>query len=136
MRMTLKEYLKLPKQKSVKTSKYRNKRSVYNGVEYQSMAEAQYAKHLDVLKVAKKDSDRIVSWTRQVKFPIEVNGKHICNYILDFEVSYADGRKEYVDVKGYQKGVAYSLFTLKKKLVESMYGITIIEHTGKPRRSL
>ena len=136
MRMTLKDYLKLQKGKPAKASKYKNKRSVYNGVEYQSMAEAQYAKHLDVLKVAKKDSDRVVSWTRQIKFGIEVNGKHICNYILDFEVSYGDGRKEYIDVKGYQKGVAYSLFTLKKKLVESIYGITIIEHTGKPRRSL
>ena len=135
MRMKLSEYLALSK-KETKRSKYRNQVTVYDGNSYQSKAEAQYAKYLDVQKVAKKESDRVVSWKRQVKFPIEVNGNHICNYLLDFEVSYADGHKEYIDVKGYQKGVAYNLFTIKKKLVEAIYGITIREHTGRERRGM
>lgn len=130
--MKLSEYLALRKKEPLKKqSKYRNKRSEYNGVVFQSMAEAQYAKNLDLLKIARRESDRVTSWKRQVKYPVIVNKIKICDYYLDFEILYADGRTEYVDVKGYQKGVAYALFTLKKKLVEALYGIRIIEYTGR-----
>lgn len=126
----MEEYLKITGKKE-KKSKYLNKRTVYNGISYQSKAEAGYAEFLDHSIKAIRVENRVLSWKRQVKFPIEVSGKHICNYILDFEVDYLDGRKEYIDVKGYQKGVAYSIFTIKKKLVEAIYEINIIEHTNK-----
>lgn len=59
----------------------------------------------------------------QVKYPIEINGKHICNYYADFKVTYADGRVEVVDVKGFITDV----YSLKKKMVEAYYDIKIIE---------
>lgn len=129
--MKLSDYMKMQNKKlGIKKSKYNNQRSEHAGESYQSKAEANYARNLDLMKIATTEKDRVVKWERQIKFPIAVKKKHICNYYLDFKVEYADGRTEYVDVKGYQKGVAYGLFTIKKKLVEALYGITIIEHTG------
>lgn len=68
-------------------------------------------------------SERVLDYKTQVKYPIEVNGFKICTYILDFMVQYCDGRIEHVDVKGY----ITPIYRIKKKLVEAMYGITIIE---------
>lgn len=131
--MTLAEYMQEQTRHPAKRSKYRNKPVSYAGVRYQSTAEGKYAQGLDLAKYAKSEKDRVVSWKRQVKFDLTVGVTHICNYILDFEVNYADGRTEYIDVKGYQKGVAYQLFTLKKRLAQELYGITIIEYTGTDR---
>jgi hypothetical protein len=41
--------------------------------------------------------DRVDSWERQIKFPLVVNGIKICDYVVDFLVRYADGRKELVE---------------------------------------
>ena len=42
-------------------------------------------------------------------------------------VIYANGTKKIIDVKGLKKGSAYQLFKLKKKIVEALYNIEIIE---------
>lgn len=47
-------------------------------------------------------------------------------YIADF-VYKKDGRIVIEDVKGYRKGAAYNMFTLKKKLMLYRYGITVKE---------
>lgn len=90
----------------------------YNGQTYMSKLEMLYRKHLDVLMSAKQ----VLSIKEQVPFPIVINNKKICTYILDFEVKYTD-RTEYVDVKGMKT----SIYRLKKKLVEACYPITITE---------
>jgi hypothetical protein len=104
-------------------NKYKNKWTEYNGVKYQSQKEALYAQELDLLLKAKK----IVSWNRQIKMPIEIDGVHICNYVCDFEVLHPDGKVEYIDVKGMRSGAPYQLFKLKKKLVEAIYNIELRE---------
>lgn len=78
---------------------------------------------LDMLKKAKNDRDRVVSFKNQIPFICEVNGKKVCKYIADFEVIYADGRVEIIDVKGMKT----SIYNLKKKLVEALHDIKIIE---------
>lgn len=59
----------------------------------------------------------------------EVLGKVIereCAYIADFE--YIEGNSKVVeDVKGYRRGQAYAVFTIKRKLMLSKYGIRIRE---------
>jgi hypothetical protein len=94
----------------------------YKGKIYMSKLEMQYAKHLDLLHKA-TGKDRVVFVTEQLPFPCVVNGKKICTYILDFKVEYADGRVDYVDVKG----ILTPMFRLKRKLVESLYPIKIKE---------
>ena len=94
----------------------------YKGKIYMSKLEMQYAKHLDLLHKA-TGKDRVVFVTEQLPFPCVVNGKKICSYILDFKVEYADGRVDYVDVKG----VKTAIYNLKKKLVEALHLIKIKE---------
>jgi len=98
-------------------NKYRAKKTMYNGVVYDSIAESQRALNLD-LYIKAKEVDR---WQRQVKFSVDVNGKHICNYFLDFKVWWSDGSITFEDVKGVETPV----FKLKKKLVEAIYNIKI-----------
>lgn len=105
-----------------KRSKYGNKKTEYNGRLYDSKKEAAYAQELDLLKSAKNPLDRVLSWEPQIPFLIEINGKKICKYVLDFRVEYED-RLEHIDVKGVRTDV----YKIKKKLVEAIYGIVIKE---------
>ena len=119
MKMTIDEFKNLTK----KGSKYHNEKTEYKGEKYDSKKEADYAKSLDTFRKARHASDRVVNWDRQVKYPVSVNGGKICTYIADFIVEYADKHKEIVDVKGYKTEV----YKIKKRLVESIYKIKIIE---------
>ena len=104
-------------------SKYHNKKTEYDGVTFMSRKEANYASLLDTLKFAKGTSDKVLSYEKQVPYPIELNGKKICKYLADFKVTYCDGRIEIIDVKGFKTDI----YRLKKKLVEAQYGIEIKE---------
>lgn len=104
-------------------SKYGNLKTEYNGYIYMSKKEADYAQELDYNRKERRIGKRVVSFTRQVPFQITINGKKICKYLTDFKVLYADGHEEIIDVKG----VRTQMYSLKKKLVEAQYGITIIE---------
>lgn len=61
--------------------------------------------------------ERVESWERQVRFPLVVNDQKICDYVCDFLVHYADGRKELVEVKGYWTPEA----KLKLKLFKAVF---------------
>lgn len=45
--------------------------------------------------------DRVESWERQIRFHLIVNDIKICDYVCDFLVRYAGGRKELVELKGF-----------------------------------
>lgn len=97
-------------------SKYRNIKTEYNGVMYDSKAEARRAMELDMLE----KGGWIHSIERQPKFPIEINGIKVFTYIADFR--YQTMTDEVVeDVKGMKT----PMFNLKKKCVEAYYGIEI-----------
>jgi len=104
-------------------SKYRSQRVEVDGEVYDSKREARYAGVLQAMKRAGDKRERVAEVERQVVYGIEVNGHKICKYLLDFRVKYGDGRVEHVDVKGYRTPV----YKLKKKLVEAIHGIKIIE---------
>ena len=108
-------------------NKFNAKRIVTEHGTFDSKKEYNYYKTLMLQKKAINLKDRVTDIQTQVRYNIDVNEKRIGFYKLDFQVTYADGRVEYVDVKGFRKGCAYSLFRLKKKLVEAIYSITIKE---------
>jgi predicted nuclease of restriction endonuclease-like RecB superfamily len=97
-------------------AKYFNKKTEYGGIRYDSKAEATYAQQLDLMRHA-RGKDRVDSWERQVRFPLIVNGIKICDYICDFLVRYADGRKELVEVKGF----VTPEFRIKEKLFRATF---------------
>jgi hypothetical protein len=48
-----------------------------------------------------RGNDRVDSWERQIRFPLIVNDVKICDYVVDFLVRYADGRRELIEIKGF-----------------------------------
>ena len=97
-------------------NKYRNTKTMYNGVLYDSKKEAYYARELDLRVKAKY----IKSWVgdkKTLRFDLIVNGKKICTYTPDFEITHNSGLVEYIDVKG----VETTVFKLKFKLIKALY---------------
>ena len=91
------EYEELLKKRE-KSSKYRSKRTEYNGVMYDSKKEAERAAQLDnCIKCG-----IIERWERQVRMPLHAPGGFVVgHYVLDFKV-YTKDEAWYEDVKGYQ----------------------------------
>ena len=113
---------------------------------YDSKAEAMRGRELELLQAAGK----IEKLQRQVKFTLipaqyelsdqvytrgklkgqPKRGKLIekeCSYYADFVYITEDGETVVEDVKGYQHGQAYAVFTIKRKLMLCKYGIRIKE---------
>jgi hypothetical protein len=92
-------------------TKYGNRTTIYNGIQYHSMFEADYASTLDLMVKA----GELDSWERQVKIDLRgENGTHITNYFIDFVLTHKDGLTEYVECKGFMTDV----FNLKWKMFE------------------
>ncbi len=108
-------------------NKFNAKKIIIGGFLFDSKKEGLYYYQLLLLKKAEKESERVVKIELQPRYDIVVNKKKIGFYKADFKTTYADKRIEIVDVKGLKKGSAYQLFRLKKKLVEALYNIEIIE---------
>lgn len=89
----------------------------YKGIIYHSILERNHASKLDMLKAAKDPKERVKAWSRQVCMPLDVNGVHITNLFIDFQVIYADGRIQYEEVKGY----GTESWKLKEKLFRALY---------------
>jgi hypothetical protein len=117
----------MPLKKSAKKrSKYNvapKSERTYGGVLYDSKLEKTYRTKLELLKKTTDPNKRVISIEEQVPFVFNVNGHKICTYLLDFRVTYGDGRIEHIDVKG----VATDLYRVKKKLLLACYGIEIKE---------
>lgn len=114
-----------------KKSKYKNKRTLYNGIWYDSQSEASYAKTLDDLSMLHVDDPRRPSSVaRQVPYPIHQNGELMFTYYADFVVTYVD-KTDVIDVKGVETDV----YKIKKKFVENFYNIKIkeIDCYGEPK---
>lgn len=108
-------YLKRHGIETPKRAKYGNKKTAYDGVEYDSALEANCAAQLDRMKRA----GLVTGWDRQVKFPLAAGVK----YVADFYVVYATGNPRVIDAKG----VELPMFKLKRKLFEEKYGpLTVV----------
>lgn len=104
-------------------NKYNAIKTEVDGVIFHSKKEANRYDELMLCKKAKNLEDRVVELELQPNFPCVVNGKKVCLYIADFRIEYGDGRTVIEDVKGFRTGI----YKIKKKLVEALYGIEIIE---------
>ncbi len=125
MKMSLEEYFNLPEIKRARGggNKFGAIKTEYDGRVFDSKAEAARAHALWLLKL----SGEVVDVEYQPQFEIVVNGKKVGKYVADFRVRHKDGTVVVEDVKGLKKGSAYSIFRLKKKIVEALYGIEIVE---------
>ena len=104
------EFAALSKRKG---HKYGARKTVYNGVTYDSNAEAKQAHELDVMKSA----GIILNWERQVPVPLMVNDRHICTMIVDFRVTCTTGKQYFQECKGMRTPA----FNLKMKLFKALF---------------
>lgn len=104
-------------------SKYNNVKTFYEGNEFASTKEANYCRQLDMQMNAKVEKDRVVNYLWQLTYKFNHNGIKLNGYILDFKVFYADGRVEFIDVKGFRT----AMYNLKKKMMKAFYNIDIKE---------
>ena len=110
-------------------TKYNNRQINYDGMVFDSVKE--YCRW-DELKLLER-AGKISGLQRQVKFELipaqRIGGKvveHACRYVADF-VYTENGKIVVEDVKGYKKGAAYTIFTIKRKLMLQVHGIRIKE---------
>lgn len=120
--------------------KYRNKKIVLDGIRFDSKKELRRYHEL----LFQQKAGMISGLERQKKFVLiptqrepdiigARGGKHPgkviekeCAYIADF-VYQVQGQTVVEDVKGYRMGSAYTVFTIKRKLMLERYGIRILE---------
>lgn len=106
---------------SPKTSKYQAKKTVIDGIVFDSKLEAEYYVYLKTLKKLGK----IQGFDRQMKYELihsykqKDTNKTIrgVSYVVDFVVYYNDNTVAYIDTKGYETAD----FKIKKKLFETKY---------------
>lgn len=110
----------------LKENKYHNQKVVVNGITFDSKKEAARWQELRLLEQAGK----ITALNRQLKIEVCPKTKlHRARYyVADFV--YFDKEKNktiYEDVKGYKKGLAYQLFSLKRDILYWRHQIEVTE---------
>ena len=129
-----------------KGNKYGNHKIIVGNTVYDSQAEAIRGEELRALESA----GEIYNLRRQVPFELlpaqrepdktgkrggKIKGKLIeraVSYVADFVYITKDGDTIVEDVKGYQGGEAYKVFTIKRKMMLYFHGIHVVEiSTGK-----
>ncbi len=120
----------LMKPKTVKKSKYLNKKVTHDGITFDSMKE--YRRWL--ILHDKQNSGEIQGLRHHEIFSFDFNGFHICNYEADFcytTLTSTEGIQEpddYIveDVKSAHTR-KLPVYRLKKKMMRAFYGIEINE---------
>ncbi len=130
-----------PTSEKPKANKYQAQKCVIDGIQFDSRREAN--RYAELLLLSR--SGEITGIKRQVKFELipaqrepdktgkrggMIKGKTLeqsCDYYADFVYKDKQGNTVVEDVKGYKQGGAYSVFTIKRKLMLYKYGIKIRE---------
>lgn len=102
-----------------KRMKYRNVKTIIDGITFDSKKEAAY---YSKLKLLVKSGD-VITFERQVIYPIIINKIKVCTYIADFVVTWKTSGVKVIDVKGMKT----PMYNLKKKLMKAVLDITIFE---------
>jgi hypothetical protein len=102
--------------------KYKNIKTIINGIAFDSKKEAGY---YGILRL--KEKARLIQrFEMQVRYDLVVNGIMICFYKADF-VTYKHGKVfEVIDVKS-KMTKSLPVYRLKKKLLKAIYNIDIVE---------
>ena len=111
-----------------RNSKYNAKKTVIDGIKFDSKKES--VRYIELKMLERGGVIRDLEL--QPRFDVTINGHRICYYKADFR--YFDiekGREVVEDVKPsgkfYKKTPAWAMYRLKKKLVEALYPIKIVE---------
>ena len=118
-------------------NKYMAKKVELDGHKFDSVKESKRYTHLKMLE----EAGEISSLRMQVIYPFVHNKHQITRYIADFVYRNADGDEIVEDVKGfrsrkyrgkdgkmkYQSSPAYTMFRMKKKMMQAWYGIDVQE---------
>jgi hypothetical protein len=90
------------------------------GPMHQSRIEARRCNELHILQAG--GLIRELEAHPQHRYRLDVNGVHICDYLVDFRYFEVDGDQEVLeDTKGFQTEVS----KLKIRLVEALYGLKV-----------
>lgn len=118
-RMSYKQFRK----KNQSTSKYGNKKTMVDGITFDSQAESIYYNQLKYLKRANHIKDFRLQPRYLLQEGFKKNGKTYrpIYYKADFEVTNLDGSTEIIDIKG----AITKEFAIKQKLFELRYMETI-----------
>ena len=83
-------------------NKYKNKKTIVDGIKFDSEMESHYYIYLKQLKEIGKVVDFVLQPTYLLQEGFNLNGKRIraITYKADFKVIYKDGHEEVIDVKG------------------------------------
>jgi hypothetical protein len=106
-------------------SKYGNQLVEHEGELFHSKGELQRFRELQL----EQRAGLISNLQRQVEFPIAAAGVVVCSWFADF-VYQRDGREVVEDFKGFRTDI----YKLKKKFVEAIYKIRILE-TGTKKKT-
>ena len=116
-----------------KQNKLRNKKTIVDGIKFDSEIEAKRWQQLKTLESV----GQIGNLRRQVKYVLipsqRINGKvaeRECSYKADF-CYFRRGELVVEEVKGYRKGATYNIFVIKRKLMLEKHGIRVKENTEK-----
>lgn len=104
-----------------KRNKYGAIKCEIDGYKFDSLAEG---RHYGVLKL-RLQAGEISKLAVHPRFPITVNGVHVCDYIGDFAYQ-ENGELVVVDVKS-KATREIATYRLKRRLLAACYGITIVE---------
>lgn len=97
----------------VRQGKYNAKKTVMDGITFDSKREAAYYLHLKL----RVESGDVLYFLRQVPFDLPGGTKYRC----DFMEVHSDGSTHFIDVKGFKT----KSFIRAKKQVEDLYPIEI-----------
>ena len=83
-------------------NKYKNKKTMVDGIKFDSEMESHYYLYLKQLKEMGEVVDFVLQPTYLLQEGFNLNGKRIrpITYKADFKVIYKDGHEEVIDVKG------------------------------------
>ena len=83
-------------------NKYNNKKTIVDGIKFDSEMESHYYLYLKQLKEIGEVVDFVLQPTYLLQEGFNLNGKRIrpITYKADFKVIYKDGHEEVIDVKG------------------------------------
>lgn len=101
-------------------TKYHAQPTEVDNVRFASRKEARRYEELKILERA----GEIAALQLQPRFPLDVNGKHVCYLVADFQY-YSKEKQAYVveDSKGFRTPA----YKIKKKLFEAIYNKEILE---------
>ena len=110
-----------------KPGKYRNVKTVVDGITFDSKAEA---KRYGELRLRQAAGD-IAGLTLQPRFELRVNGLKICTYVADFLYYEVSPSGKVIDPTIEDvKGMRTREYVIKRKLMKAVHGIDVVEVAG------